>query len=492
MGKIAKIIETTRNRMDSWYNALTGVGSALRDKQTATYFRAGVRLDYETLELLFHENDVAATIVEALPMDALREGFHLKSKETDTSDINAALKEYQKRLEFQPLLEDCAVWSRLFGGAVLYLGIDDGQDESAEVSMDRIRSIKFCYVIDRRYIQPATWYTDLDSQKFGRPETYRVVFFPSEMATENVNNVIHESRLIRLEGARTSFTRRLKNFGWSESVLEKVDEVLTQFGSTWMGVSHLMTDAAQAVFKIKNLMDIMSGGGCSTLQSRMEVVEMSRSVARAILVDADLEDFNRVDYGFTGIPEVLEMFFKRLATAAQMPLTRLSGQSPAGMNATGESDIRLWYDRVKQYQGKTLEPAIERFWALLFAASDFTGGEPPEEWSVAFGRLWQPSDKEQAEIEKIVAEKDKVYIETGVVLPEEVAISRFTARGFSQETQVDLDAREEMLKDEIKLAKEQAGEPPPVPGMEGAEGQPPAEGAGGDDDDEGNKDNEKE
>jgi hypothetical protein len=147
-----------------------------------------------------------------------------------------------------------------------------------------------------------------------------------------------------------------------------------------------------------------------------------------------------------------------------MPVIVLLRQSPSGLNATGDADIRLWYDQVREYQTDVLRDPISRFYELVFAAQDFAGARP-DAWEVKFDRLWQMTDVEQAALEKSVAERDKIYIDAGVILPEEVAVNRFKARGFSMDTQIDLDAREEMRVAELELAKSKAGEEPePPPG----------------------------
>jgi len=467
MSKLGNVIEVVK-RADSWVNALTGLGSALRDKLTATQFQQSVRLSDATLEALYHGDDCAARICDALPEEALRRGYYLNVE--DDTDLAPKVAEYEKRLRFKAALREAAVWARVFGGAAVYLGVDDGQDPRTPVNEKGVRTIRFATVLDRRDLIPDSWYGDpLKDARYGEPKTYRIQSVPVTPGggTGAAGAVIHESRLLLFGGARTSLRRRLQNNGWPESVLQKVHEVLVQFGTGWQGTAHLLQDAAQGVFKIDGLVDMIASGDKETLQTRMEMVDMSRSVAHAIMVDAEREDFTRVAYSFAGVPEVLRSFMLRLAAAARMPVTVLMGQSPAGLNATGESDTRMWYDQVQAYQGDELKPAIERFYTLLFAAADFDG-EEPETWDVRFEKLWQLSDMEQATLEKTVADKDKVYIDAGVVLAEEIALCRFPSRGFSMETSIDLEAREEMMQAELELAKSKAGEepvPPPIPGQ---------------------------
>jgi hypothetical protein len=205
-----------------------------------------------------------------------------------------------------------------------------------------------------------------------------------------------------------------------------------------------MSDASQGIFKVQGLMSILAGGQKDALQTRMQLVDMSRSVARAILVDADGgEDFRRESTSFTDIQSMLDKFMLRLASAAEIPVTILMGQSPAGMNATGDSDFRWFYDTVKSAQESELRPQLERLIRLIFLSKDGpTKGQEPDGWALNFRPLWQSTPKEQAELEKLVAEKDKIYLDTGVVTPEEIALSRFRDDGWSSETTIDRELRE--------------------------------------------------
>lgn len=458
---MSELLDKVRARADSWVNTLTGLGDALRDKQTYTRFTASVKLSDQELENLFHDNDLAGTICDALPEAALRKGYYLSAEEDH--ELAEKMAEYSRGLKFTQNLLETAVWSRVFGGAVLYLGIEDGQEEDQPVNMEAIKTIRFALPIEKPYLVPYSVYSDKSDPKYNNPETYMVGGVPTaaggSVGLIQAGAVIHETRLLRLDGVLTSKSRQARNAGWSESVLQKAEEALRGFGSSWQGVTHLMQDAAQGIFMIKGLIDMIASGDKEILNSRMEAVEMGRSVARAIVVDAEHEDFKRAAYNFAGIPEVLRMLVLRLAAAARMPVTVLMGQSPSGLNATGDSDIRLWYDRVEAYQSQELEPVIRSFFELVFAAQDFEGALP-KNWVIKFSPLWQLTALEQADLEKKTAEKDKTNVDAGVILPEEVTLNRFKARGFSQETQVDLGAREEMLNAELKLAQEKAGEDP--------------------------------
>jgi phage-related protein (TIGR01555 family) len=207
------------------------------------------------------------------------------------------------------------------------------------------------------------------------------------------------------------------------SVLQRLYPVLQQFHTAWQATAHLMTDAAQGVFKLKGLHSAVASNRSDELLKRMELVDMSRSVSRSILLDAEDEDFRRDSYGFAGIPEILEKMMLRLAAAARLPVSLLMGQAPAGMNATGESDTRFFYDQIRAEQ-EALKPKIERLVKII-------KGDENIKVAIEFPALWQMTDREKAELRRMEAETDRIYLQEGVLLPEEVAIKRFGSGDFA-------------------------------------------------------------
>jgi phage-related protein (TIGR01555 family) len=225
-------------------------------------------------------------------------------------------------------------------------------------------------------------------------------------------------------------------------VLQRVYPVLQQFHTAWQATAHLMTDAAQGIFKLKGLHSAMSSNRSEELLKRMELVDMSRSISRSIMLDAEDEDFRRDSYGFSGVPEILEKMMLRLAAAARLPVSLLMGQAPAGMNATGESDTRFFYDQVRAAQ-EALKAKIERLVKIMNA-------DESTKVSVEFPALWQMTDREKAELRRMEAETDRIYLQEGVLLPEEVAIKRFTAEEFK----IDVTSRTELSQSERNKSDE--------------------------------------
>ena len=94
------------------------------------------------------------------------------------------------------------------------------------------------------------------------------------------------------------------------------------------------------------------------------------------------------------------------------------------MNSTGESDFENYYNLVGRIQERSLRPNLMQLIYFLNLAYDL---KFPEEWSIEFNPLWNLSEKEKAEIDKLIAETQnqkatmlKTYLEIGAVDADEV------------------------------------------------------------------------
>lgn len=456
-------------RLDNWQNLVTGLGTS-RDKTTHGSFVGRSRLPDTELAALYRDSDTARRILSTKPKETLRRGVEVSFGDDQKEEDRSEAKKELDRLGVFSKFIDGQIWGKLYGGALLIIGAEDGQAAGQPLNEEGIRTIKYLKVIDRRYISVESWYDNPSTdEKFGEPKVYRV------NPRRGASSLIHESRVIRFGGAHTDDEEKDRLDGWDNSVMTYLYDPIRQFDAAWKASEILMVDASQGIFKIKNLMQYISGGKRSLLQARMELVDMGRSVARALLLDADGgESFERQTADFLGIDKMLDKFAMRLASAAEYPLTILMGQSPAGMNATGDSDLTWWYDTIASEQ-EDLKPRLKRLIGIILSAAD-SPVTLPETWDISFLPLWQPSAKEQAEIEKITAERDAIYIDREVVHPEEIALSRFQNSGWSATTTIDRESREQILKVVVEQAVETAENPPEPPVMN-PPGTPPQQGA---------------
>jgi phage-related protein (TIGR01555 family) len=436
-------------RADSWHNPWTGLNDLDRDKVTAAYFTTRGRLNDETLDVLYAEDDVAARLCDTMPEMALRKGVEVNifpeadEEEPDIEETTKALQE-QESLVMDKLVEldvvsafcDGAVWGNVFGaGAILLGGVDGAEGEQLlePLNEENIQDITHLNVFDKRYLTPIKWYDDPMSEKFGRPMTYLVTPTVSTgigaVTMSGMNGIfeIHESRLLFFGGVRTSVKRRQENNGWQDGLLQRVNKVLSQFGQSFDSLAHMIQDANQAVFKMDGLIHALAADEQDVVSARMQYIDKSRSVVRAVVLDAEREDFTRQNFTWAGIEKPFELLMQRLSIASKLPVSVIMGRAPQGMNATGEHDLTNLYDAVESYrENGDLKNNLEKLVRLIFKSRQGpTGGVEPEHWEVSFPNLWTSTPKEEAEIYNTQSQGDERYIKNGVVLPEEVAIGRF-------------------------------------------------------------------
>lgn len=477
---LAKLPEVRRKmidsvRSDAWENEVTGFGTS-RDKTTYTAFGGVCYLSDDQLAQLYHGDDIASRAVDMVPDEIFREGF-----EVDVGDrrLNQEIADQLEAINARTTLADGMRWGRAFGAGAVLIGADDKLSAGQPLEPERAAGISFLYDLDKRYLWPLTHYTEPGHPKLGRPETYLVSARSSRDADPVA--VVHESRLILFGGATTGIREREDNNGWDRSILQRMFEVLKSFNTGWDAVEILLTDANQAVWKLQGLAESIAGGtGLAQAKSRMEVVDLYRSVLRAIVLDAGnpedgsgAEDFERHSVSFESIPQVMDKMMLRLAAAVPAPVTLLFGQAPAGLNATGESDFRGFYDRIRAKQNLEIAPKIRRLVRVMLRGKDFA--QDPERIVIKFPPLWSESPKDDSERKKNVAERDKVYIEQGVFTPEEVALVRGGPEGFDREITIQHDgekARKAKLERDLEKMGEEPEEPDPMTVMKALAGEP--------------------
>jgi phage-related protein (TIGR01555 family) len=399
-------------RADGWINAWTGLGTG-RDKTTAGTFEPLLRLSDAELSWLYDGDPMAAKVVDTTPQHMLRQGFTVTDKD---QGVATAVQTKAVALDVRGKLEEGLTWGRCYGGAVVMIGADDLQDSSLPLDESRIHSLDFLQVYDKRQVFPQSYHRDPKHPRFGEPSVYRIT------PTDGRESYVHESRLILCRGAFTSLTqRRMMNY-WDYSVLQRPYEVLRQFWANHKAAENMMTDASQAVLKIKGLFAQIASGDLTQLQTRAQFLDLSRSVARAVLLDADNnESLDYSERSFAGVPDMLDRSALLLAAVSGIPVTLLMGRAPAGLNATGDADTRGFYDNLQVDRELKLRPLLERMIHLI-ALSLKIQTRP----GIEFPPLWQETPKEQAEREKLEADTDQVRITSQVLTPEEVALARYS------------------------------------------------------------------
>lgn len=364
------IVEPALGSGGGWFNPLTGLGTFNRDKVMAGRFGEPIRIPDPELAAMFNGNALCRRIVTTSPRDMMRLGYTVclpsaTGDQNDNAEVAAGIENSLTYLKANEKLLEALIYGGLFGGGLLFIGADDGKDPSQPLDEQNIKSIRYISFLDRRWLTALTYYGDPFAEKYGEVETYNVTnIFGAGIAT-----VVHESRCLRVEGAGVDLLKRRALAGWTYSVLQAPYDSLRQFASSEQGISNLLTDLAQAYVKINGLMQLITNDE-RTLVERMRWMDLMRSSGRMILLDAENEEFGRVATPLNGVADTWSMQMLCVSMAAELPQTILFGRSPQGMNATGDSDFRMHYDRVDFRRANELGPMLMRLIRLICLAKD--------------------------------------------------------------------------------------------------------------------------
>jgi len=358
--------------------------------------------DRLTLENIYRGSWIGGKIVDDYAMDMTRAGIDILLPKDDESKL---LEKQLSRLGIWDGITDCLKWSRLYGGAIAVIELD-GQDTATPLRVDAVGKSQFTAltVYDRWQLQPSSSLIQ-SGVNCGLPASYRVI---------SSGRVIDASRVIRMVGNKLPYWIAQTLDYWGQSVIERLYDRLLAYDTVTSGTANLIQRAHLRHVGIEGLRDILSAGGQAeqNLLTMFQYVRELQTSEGLTLLDKQ-DELSYQSYSFGGLDNVLLQFGQQLSGACGIPLVRLFGQSPSGMSATGESDLRNYYDTISANQESTLRSGFDKILSVLYRS---TFGQPsPSEMDFDFRPLWQMNDTEKATLAKTVAETVQIAVDMGVM-----------------------------------------------------------------------------
>ncbi|MCK4960463.1 MAG: DUF1073 domain-containing protein, partial [Planctomycetes bacterium] len=223
---------------------------------------------------------------------------------------------------------------------------------------------------------------------------------------------IHASRVLRFYGVKLPWKSQARRGYWGSSRLQRFYDALRNSRSVVDSIASMVFEAKLDVISVPSLyQEIASPNGMAKIIERFRLADQVKSFNNTLLLDSK-EVFQRNNTSFAGLGELMTQYMVQNSAAADIPVTRLFGQSAKGLNATGEGDRENYDNRLQSDQETKLEPPLEQF-DQVFARSVL--GYMPDDWKTKWNPLHTPSQKEQAEVEDKNSQRDERYLRNGVV-----------------------------------------------------------------------------
>jgi phage-related protein (TIGR01555 family) len=403
---------TEGKSLDSFTNFAMKMGiGADNPLSTARYGFNPVSRNRIQLEWMHRGAWLAGLAIDIVADDMTRAGADFTS-EMDPDD-QAAIQKTMTRMGVWDVLGDTVRWGRLYGGAIAVMLID-GQDLRTPFVPESVGPDQFKGIIclDRWMLEPelSDLVTDLGPD-LGLPKFYRVM----ETAPALRGKVIHYTRVaLRHIGVQLPYLQALTENLWGMSVLERLFDRMTMFDSASTGAGQLVYRAWLRTLKVKDLRNVIAAGGAPMAGMMQYVDVMRRYQGMEGISLLDMEDELEVqEHGaFSGLSDVVMMFAQQISGALQIPLVRLLGQSPAGLNSTGESDLRTYYDNINQQQNRLMHRGVNMIYEVC-ARSE--GIDPGDDFGVDFTSLWQMEPEQKADVAGKIATAVNTVFGAGII-----------------------------------------------------------------------------
>lgn len=416
-------------RNDGFANAFISRGIS-QYKKNNSFFNEQT-LGFHELTQLWR-NPLARKIAKLPAQAALKKGFVIEGDE-EKNNIMQALDAIHARSK----LIEALTWARFYGRACIFMLMDDGGLEDEPVNYDRLRSIKELMVFDAQCIQEDfSGYLindDINDENYGKPEWYMIT-----PPLTGKTLYVHHSRLLMFDGEPIPEYERIARNGVGYSCMDGVVKALYRVDTGHSNALNVLERISTSLIKFDGLADILATeGGDEEVQKRLDLIDMARNILNSIALSKE-DDYQTFNIPVSGIENLLDSFAQFLCAESAIPYSLLFGRKQGGMTASAESDLETWYGSVSGIQEEQLGPALEKLVKTIQLCKDGpTHGKELKDWTIKYNPLWEPTEKEKAETERINAETKKNIIDSVCALLDRQLMSPEEANKYLSE-QLDL------------------------------------------------------
>lgn len=379
--------------LDEFVNPLARSGAGMPNLLEATeYPLTRFTQNWQVLNSLYRSHWVVQKIINTIPQDMMKNGYDFQS------DINPGqiqkISKVIRQTRLHSKILNGLYWGRLYGGAAGIIMIDGEADRMDEpLDLDRVMpgAFKGLLIMDRwsGIIPSADLITDITDPDFGMPEYYEVTLPEGQGVIQ-----LHNSRVCRFSGREMPYLEKLAENYWGTSEMEHVFSELKKRDNVSWNIALLTFMANIRVMKIDGMEQLLAYGGDKSQQALYNTLEGLNMMLNnnGIQILGKDDSYESHQYTFSGLGEVYDRFMMDVSGACGIPVTKLFGRSPAGMNSTGDADMDNYYDTIEQSQESQLRPVLDKLLPIVCMSAL---GAVPDDLDYIFNPVRRPSNDEK-------------------------------------------------------------------------------------------------
>lgn len=370
-------VKKVADGLKSMYSNLGRSGS---DKTEGLYF-GYIEQPAQMNSDAYKDSWLARKIVNVPVEDAVREWREWSGGDNG----NAAVKE--KELGLARAIKKCSILARTYGeNHILIIS----NQEDLEQPLSENQTITGLSVLAPLDISACEREDSILHPDFGEATLY-------ECHLQSGAHVrIHKSHLITLKGIelvdlQSNVISTQSNLA-GQSVIDANKEAIAQAESAAKNINALIHEAKIDVIGVPELMANMGSPDAqeyeSVLLKRFSLSSISKSISGLFIHDKE-ETYDRKSSNFANLDALLKIFTMNVGASESIPESRFLGTETSGLKTSGNS-LALYHERVRALQADYAH-------ALSLFDKMVSGGE-----TFAWKPLYAPSQKEQADIEKVI------------------------------------------------------------------------------------------
>jgi phage-related protein (TIGR01555 family) len=392
---------------DRLVNVMSGNGTTADRRVWERY--AFVPVDPMDAEAAYRSSWLVRKIVDVPPLDMTRAW---RDWQTEAPNIEK-LEAEEKRLQLKAKCQRALIMARLYGGSALFLGTNEDPLQPLNPSTAKLGGLTYIHPFPRHQLTLGPRRLDPADPWFGKPEHFQIN--TAEKTQQLVK--IHPSRMVEFIGQPTPEggylqTQMAGSWFWGDPIMQSIGQAVNNANLAQDGFAALIDEAKVDILKMKDLMSqVGTAEGEQRISARLSAFGQGKSNWRAAVLDTE-DEWEQRQITWAGIPDVMDAFLLVVAGAADIPMTRLLGQSPRGLQSTGDGEERDYQSMIKARQDEQLAPALDRIDELLIPSAL---GSKQSDIYYSFGPLQEENEKDGAQIEFQLSQTIQNYANTGLI-----------------------------------------------------------------------------
>lgn len=359
-------------------------------------------------------------ISETIATEMTRKWIKIQSKsegDTDQTDRIKKIEAEFERLHVREMFCKDAEQDGFFGRSHLYLDTGDtnNPDElkkpigDGKNSRSRAKVSKSKPLVALRTVEPVWCYpTNYNSSNPLRDDWYK----PKGWFAQGQE--VDGSRLLTFIGREVpDILKPAYSFGGLP-----LSQMAMPYVQNWLKVRQSVTDiiSAFSVFVLGTNMSSLLDVGGEELFKRAQLFNLLRDNRGLFMIDKDTEEFSNVSAPLGTLDHLQAQAQEHMAAVSRIPLVKLLGITPSGLNASSDGEIRTFYDSILAYQQRFFRPNLTTVFNFVQLS---LWGKVDDTLTFEFEPLWSLDEKSLADKRKVEADTDIELINAGVLDPSE-------------------------------------------------------------------------